>query len=325
MASFRLGSKGDEVRTIQERLRSLGLYSGRVDGVYGGGTESAVVAFQRAQGATRDGVVGPTTWTLLFGGGEAKPSELVGRPLAERCLLLTAAFETGAPPPGCYSVVAGDFDGQGLSFGALQFALGPGRLGQLVQALDARDRNVIDEVFHRHAQVLRAAVREEREARLRWARTIQHPLTHRVFEPWRGMFRALGRRRECQEVQVALARDSYERGLALVREFGLWSERAVALMFDVVVQNGSISPLVKAQIQADFVRIPEGDRDQVEVEKMRAVALRRSAVARDEWVDNVRVRKLTIVLGRGVVHGHEYDLAEDYGIRLVDAEDVARA
>lgn len=323
MPSYKLGAKGREVVRIQERLRALGHYTGRLDGIFGGGTESSVLAFQRERALERDGVVGPTTWAALFGESEAPTSELSAKPLVERCLLLTAAFETGAPPPECFSIVAGDFDGQGISFGALQFALGPGRLGELVQRLDDRDRRVLDDVFHRYANVLRAAVREDREGRLAWARSVQHPLAHRLYEPWRGMFRALGRRAECQALQVELARGTYQRALALCREYGLWSERAVALMFDVVVQNGSISQLVKAQILSDFSRVPAGDRTAAEVEKMSIAARRRAAVCRPEWVNNVRVRKLTIAEGQGSVHGHEYDLAEDYGIRLAEADELS--
>jgi peptidoglycan hydrolase-like protein with peptidoglycan-binding domain len=42
MATFKLGSKGEEVRRIQEKLKALGIYKGPVDGDFGGGTEAAV-------------------------------------------------------------------------------------------------------------------------------------------------------------------------------------------------------------------------------------------------------------------------------------------
>ena len=38
----RNGSRGEEVRKIQQRLSELGLYNGSVDGIYGSGTEKAV-------------------------------------------------------------------------------------------------------------------------------------------------------------------------------------------------------------------------------------------------------------------------------------------
>lgn len=57
----RYGSSGEEVRQIQTRLKSWGYYKGNVDGVYGSKTQSAVKAFQKANGLTQDGIAGPKT------------------------------------------------------------------------------------------------------------------------------------------------------------------------------------------------------------------------------------------------------------------------
>ena len=61
----KLGSTGEEVRQIQSKLKSLGFYSGSVDGIYGARTQSAVKAFQKSCGITADGVAGPTTLLYL--------------------------------------------------------------------------------------------------------------------------------------------------------------------------------------------------------------------------------------------------------------------
>ena len=63
---LRLGSKGTEVKRLQQRLQELGYLKGSIDGSYGGQTQSAVVAFQRANGLSHDGVAGPATQTILF-------------------------------------------------------------------------------------------------------------------------------------------------------------------------------------------------------------------------------------------------------------------
>lgn len=57
----KVGSTGTEVRQIQTKLKQWGYYKGTVDGVYGSGTKSAVVAFQKKNGLTADGVAGPST------------------------------------------------------------------------------------------------------------------------------------------------------------------------------------------------------------------------------------------------------------------------
>lgn len=59
------GSRGEEVRQIQKKLKSLGYYTGAVDGIYGTGTKNAVIAFQKSCGLTADGIAGPKTLLYL--------------------------------------------------------------------------------------------------------------------------------------------------------------------------------------------------------------------------------------------------------------------
>ncbi len=61
----KVGSRGDEVRRIQNKLKSLGFFTGTVDGIYGVKTQSAVRRFQRSVGLTADGVAGPKTLLYL--------------------------------------------------------------------------------------------------------------------------------------------------------------------------------------------------------------------------------------------------------------------
>ena len=59
------GSSGEAVKTLQQKLKNWGYYSGSVDGVFGSGTKSAVMYFQRNNGLTADGVVGSRTAAAL--------------------------------------------------------------------------------------------------------------------------------------------------------------------------------------------------------------------------------------------------------------------
>ena len=65
MPLLHTGSRGDAVRTLQEKLNSLGYNSGAVDGIFGANTRAAVLAFQRANGLVADGYVGKLTWGKL--------------------------------------------------------------------------------------------------------------------------------------------------------------------------------------------------------------------------------------------------------------------
>jgi N-acetylmuramoyl-L-alanine amidase len=66
-----MGSSGDAIRQIQQRLKDWGYYKGNVDGHYGAQTQDAVILFQKKHGITVDGVVGAQTAEKL---GVAAPS-----------------------------------------------------------------------------------------------------------------------------------------------------------------------------------------------------------------------------------------------------------
>lgn len=57
----RVGSRGNEVKQIQTKLKNWGYYSGSVDGIYGEQTKQAVIKFQKKNRLTADGVAGPQT------------------------------------------------------------------------------------------------------------------------------------------------------------------------------------------------------------------------------------------------------------------------
>ncbi len=64
-ATYRQGSQGEQVRTIQTKLRRWGYYDGEVDGIFGSATRRAVVKFQKKNGLAADGIVGPNTLRAL--------------------------------------------------------------------------------------------------------------------------------------------------------------------------------------------------------------------------------------------------------------------
>ena len=59
MTTLRLGSKGESVRTLQEFLKI------KVDSDFGPQTETAVKAWQKANGLISDGIVGKNTWAAM--------------------------------------------------------------------------------------------------------------------------------------------------------------------------------------------------------------------------------------------------------------------
>lgn len=65
MAIYKEGSTGEDVKTIQQQLKSAGFDPGVIDGIYGPQTAAAVKNFQTAAGITSDSIYGPETASTL--------------------------------------------------------------------------------------------------------------------------------------------------------------------------------------------------------------------------------------------------------------------
>jgi len=71
MATLKLGSKGNEVKQLQQQLNALG-YDLAEDGIYGSKTQTAVRQFQRDNALDADGIVGQKTWAQLGASASAQ-------------------------------------------------------------------------------------------------------------------------------------------------------------------------------------------------------------------------------------------------------------
>ena len=94
-----------ENKAIQQKLKELGYYKGSIDGIYGQGTRSAVIAFQKANGLSADGIVGPKTASAL---GVTINSEEVAQSGSDLYLLAKCVYSEarGEPYEGQVAVAA---------------------------------------------------------------------------------------------------------------------------------------------------------------------------------------------------------------------------
>lgn len=76
---LKVGAKGADVLALQQRLTELGYWNGKADGKFGGTTQQAIFALQKAAGIGRDGTVGPKTWKVLDAGARPKAKSTSGR------------------------------------------------------------------------------------------------------------------------------------------------------------------------------------------------------------------------------------------------------
>ncbi len=320
MPVYGKGSTGDAVVQIQKALKEAGFYDDEPDGLFGDGTEAAVKGFQVRSGLAVDGKVGPATWGKLFPSEASVPGAATGD-LASRCLALTGSFETGQPAPECFAAVTGNFDGQGISFGALQWNFGQGTLQALLQKMFRSHRDIAATIFGSDLEGLERAIDGGKADCLDFAASIQDPRKNTVNPPWKQMFKSLGLTPQFQEIEIEGAASYYARAVQLCRDYGLLTERGRALMFDICVQNGSIPDRVRTLILADFDKLGQAlAPEEAEVERMRIVANRRAEASNPRFVEDVRKRKLCIAEGKGVVHGISYDLEKQYDLSLRKAD-----
>lgn len=64
-AVYKQGSSGATVKTIQQKLKNWGYYTGAVDGIFGAKTKAAVKYFQQKNGLVADGIVGAKTLAAM--------------------------------------------------------------------------------------------------------------------------------------------------------------------------------------------------------------------------------------------------------------------
>ncbi len=98
------GSRGEEVRQIQQKLSELGLYTGTIDGVYGVKTEKAVIRFQQQKKLRVDGKAGSETLKALgVYGGSGVGQSTADLDILARCV---SAEARGEPYEGQVAVAA---------------------------------------------------------------------------------------------------------------------------------------------------------------------------------------------------------------------------
>jgi hypothetical protein len=222
--------------------------------------------------------------------------------LLRRVTALTCSFEygTGNPDKLFSDVIA--YNGA-ISVGFVEWSNGlPALLKTIQENRPEELRRIFNEKFDEFTKILSAPEPDQKA----WAKSISTP-TERLIEPWNTSFQRLGATREFQDANFAELRRKYNGAIKLCEKHNLHSQRAVALMFDTIIQGTGLRGAVNARLPS------AGEAD--EVTRMAAVVDSVVAVVPRQWKESIRNRKLTIVHGHGVVYGISYDLSQ-FGITL---------
>lgn len=225
--------------------------------------------------------------------------------LAPRLLDLVESFEGGG--------LTGDFDGQISSWGPLQWNLGQGTLQPLLRHLVALDPGGVAQIL----PTLPTAVRSGDALRAWFEANVLDQRNRAVATtPAKRAFAQLAALPAARETFTLFAQPYLQRAAADATRLALHTERALALVLDVTVQNGGVRSAHERRYEQ--LRTPENAFHEWQRLKLLAIAV--ADCATPQWRTDVLSRKLTIAIGssRGSgmrVHGMDVDLEEQYGIR----------
>lgn len=69
------GDKGEDVKSLQTKLKDLGYLTGGADGIFGQATKLALIKFQKNEGLVADGIAGSRTLSKLEDSNPIKPNK----------------------------------------------------------------------------------------------------------------------------------------------------------------------------------------------------------------------------------------------------------
>lgn len=249
--------------------------------------------------------------------------------LKQRAFELTTYFETTSKPPDCYKVSTGNFDGAGISFGAMQWQLKSGTLQPVWDATNDNDPSGCQAIFgadYNEWLSVQTMTTGATGTAVAWGDSITDWVAdssgHTIKAPWKGYFTALGGLQACQDAQVNATASYYTTGEQWKVDFGLWSRRGYALCYDIAIQAGGMTATCHQDILNSIAAINTTGktRDNIEIEKMGIIWQRRlqdiatGSAAYTPFHD----RKECIQNGSGLVYGGMVYTA-DYDINMEPA------
>lgn len=214
---------------------------------------------------------------------------------------ITKQFEVGVS-----SQIAGDFDGQGLSLGYLQWNIGAGTLQPLLNRMDKEYNTEMQSIFGINYDSILNMIQGTKENQIIWTESINNS-TNNIKEPWLSQFVSLCNNQHFKNIEAAAEVYSVNQAMLICDNYKLKTIRGFALAFDIVVQNGSISVGATNNIATSIEKNP----GMSEKDLLGIIA---KAVADSSGNNSVDVlsRKMAIVNGQGKVHNSMLYLDTNY-------------
>lgn len=256
-----------------------------------------------------------------------------------KAVKITSTFETGRA--GSFGGLTGNFDGQGLSFGLMNFTIQAGSLIPLLKEFIKNYPDRYSKIFGKDAARFKEmvfAVKADPKNPKSQIRDVARQMDfvntqmnqipkeangNKIIEPWKTYFKGLETDSEFRKIQVKAVRNALKKARYWCDYFGFKTERGFAFMFDLVSSSGGAwldAPKFKNKRRILLRKRLAEKKEKVgrdtltELEKMEVIANLIGEVASKKWRTKARIRKLWFVRGTGKIHGTFYDIKKDFGI-----------
>jgi len=224
----------------------------------------------------------------------------------DNALKITSVFEGGKVAN--YQALADDFDGQGMSFGLIQWNFGRNTLGPILKKMLDKDPRAFANCFGEDTDydtLKNALIAGDTVTELKWARAMETP-TNRAA--WQTAFHKVGANATFQAIQYEEAVGKYHRAaLTVIADIRLISPklfkkvefRSYAAIYDLCVQQGGLHEKAGGHKTLDAIKKrvdeenPATQRDLMII----VVTARAETAARAESITDCLSRRLGILDG----------------------------
>ncbi len=236
-----------------------------------------------------------------------KPEQI---PIYDLCVHITSAFEGTT-----YSKVTGNFDGQGISVGLLQWNLGQRTLQDFIL-------NHVDIMAYDYFPLpISNLHRLHPKDAVNWCKDIMLDADGDLLPEWRSAWERFISEPSVINTQKRAIDKYFHQAKRVCGALGFNHEhrRAMAFAFDISVQNWSLNvelPDASVQQAENIITLYGADNaalwlmESMSLEKARLVtaAHYKALAVNPKWRNDVFTRKCTIAMGIGKVHGKVYKL-----------------
>lgn len=216
---------------------------------------------------------------------------------------ITKQFEVGTA-----NQIAGNFDGQGLSLGYLQWCIGLGNLQPLLNRMDRQYNSEMKNIFGKNYTDIHNMLLNDSQNQLKWAKSINDS-SNKIIAPWYSQFVSLSKNKHFISIEKDAEVYTVKQSMLICNKYNLKTVRGFALAFDIATQNGGITSDAAKIINSALKKNPN-----ISEKDLLKVIANAVADTADINKEDIRSRKMAIVNGKGNVHKTMFYLDRDYGL-----------